>query len=150
MKTLKKLLLASLVLVSGTLFADEKADVALGGYCPVCYIAAGKAVKGTAEFKAEHGGKTYHFVKQGAVDAFKKTPEKFLPAYGGLCAYGMAYGKKIEADPTVFTVVEGKIYLNKNEAIGKKFSKEPTSFITKADAAWKKIEMAMKEKEAKS
>ena len=144
MKTLKKLLVAGLALVSGTLFAAEKAPLALDGYCPVCYIAAGKAVKGTSEFKAEHAGHTYYFVKQGALDAFKKTPEKFLPAYGGLCAYGMSLGKKFESDPTVFKVIDEKIYLNKDASIGKLFAKDTASHITKADAEWKKIEMAMK------
>ena len=148
MKTLKKLLLASLVLISGTLFAaDEMDKVALDGYCPVCYVAAGKAVKGTAEFKLEHNGKTYWFVKQGAVDAFKKSPEKFLPAYDGYCAYGMSLGKKFESDPTVFSVIDGTIYLNKDASIGEKFSEDTASFIAKADAEWKKIQMAMKEKE---
>ena len=150
MKTLRKLLVASLALISGTLFAaDEMAKPALDGYCPVCYVAVGKAVKGTAEFKAEHDGKTYFFVKQGALDAFNESPEKFLPAYDGLCAYGMAFGKKFEADPTVFSVVDGKIYLNKDAAIGEKFSADKAAFIAKADAEWKKIEMAMKEEEMK-
>ncbi len=143
MKTFKNLLLAGLVFLSGTLAAKDPGAVALDGYCPVCYLAAGKAVKGTSQFKADHKGQTYYFVKQEALDAFKKEPEKFLPAYGGLCAYGMALGKKIESDPTVFTVVDGKIYLNKNKAIGAKFSKDTASFITKADAEWKKVEMAM-------
>jgi len=146
MKTLKKLLLASLILISGTLFAAEKTSVALEGYCPVCYISAGKAVKGTTEFQANYGGKTSLFVKQEALDAFKKTPEKFLPAYDGLCAYGMAYGKKVKSDPTIFEVVNGKLYLNKNKSIGKKFAKKPNSYISKADAKWEKIEMKMKQK----
>jgi len=146
MKTLKKLLLASLALVSGTLFAaDEMDKAALDGYCPVCYVAAGKAVKGVPEFKAEHNGKTYWFVKQGALDAFKESPEKFLPAYDGLCAYGMSFGKKFESDPTVFSVIDGKIYLNKDASIGEKFAEDKAGFIAKADAEWKKIEMAMKE-----
>jgi len=107
MKTLRKLLVASLALISGTLFAaDEMAKPALDGYCPVCYVA-------------------------------------------GLCAYGMAFGKKFEADPTVFSVVDGKIYLNKDAAIGEKFSADKAAFIAKADAEWKKIEMAMKEEEMK-
>ena len=132
MKTFRKLLVVGLSLVAGSLFAGEKAELALDGYCPVCYVAAGKAVKGTSEFKAEHNGKVYHFVKQEAVDAFNADPEKFLPAYDGLCAFGMAHGKKLESDPTVFKVMDGKIYLNKDASIGKKFAKDTSSLIVKA------------------
>jgi len=147
MKKLKTLFAASLVLLTGTLFGMDKPELALDGYCPVCYVAAGKAVKGTEEFQLEHEGKIYYFVKQGAVDAFKAEPAKFLPAYGGYCAYGMSFGKKFESDPTVFKVIDGKIYLNKDADIAKEFAKDTKGAITKADAHWKKMEMEMKKKE---
>jgi YHS domain-containing protein len=147
MKTLQTLLIAAFALFSSPLFGDEmKKDVALGGYCPVCYVAAGKAVKGTSEFKVEHEDKTYYFVSQDAVDAFTKEPAKFLPAYDGYCAFGIAHGKKFESDPTVFKVIDGVIYLNKDKEIGAKFAEDTAGFITKADATWKKMMMEKAEK----
>lgn len=145
MKTLRTFIVAAFALFSGSAFADEMAKAAIGGYCPVCYLAAGKAVKGTEEFKAEHAGKTYLFVSQDALDAFNEDPEKFLPAYDGYCALGMSLGKKFESDPTVFKVMDGKIYLNKNKEIGAKFSEDTASYVTKADAQWKEMQMKMKE-----
>jgi len=144
MKKLKTLLAAGLVLLTGTLFGMDKPEPALGGYCPVCYVAADKAVKGIAEFQTEHEGQVYYFVKQGALDAFKAEPAKFLPAYGGYCAYGMSFGKKFESDPTVFKVIDGVIYLNKDAEIAKEFAKDTKGAIAKADVHWKKIEMEMK------
>lgn len=155
MSKLKKILLASLFLFAGNLLADDTKKMmapALGGYCPVCYIAKNVAAKGTEEFKVQHNGQTYLFVSQGAVDAFNASPEKFLPAYDGLCAYGMALGKKFESDPTAFTVIDGKIFLNKNANIKKKFAEDTKGYIMKADAHWEKIQMkekAMMEKEMK-
>lgn len=148
MKTFKKLLVTSFILLTGSLFAKDKAAVALDGYCPVCYVAAGKAVKGTEEFKTTHEGKIYYFVKQGALDAFVAEPQKFLPAYDGYCAYGMSLGKKFESDPTVFTVIDGVIYLNKDASISKIFHKDTKGAIAKADAEWKKMTMT-KEAEMK-
>ncbi len=113
------------------------AELALDGYCPVCYIEAGKAVKGEKSFAADHAGKTYYFVSDETKALFVANPAKYLPVYDGWCAYGMAFGKKFESDPRVFTVVNGKIYLNKNKKIGKKFNKDKSGFIAKADAAWK-------------
>ena len=124
----------------------KAADVALDGYCPVCYIEAGKAVKGDKQFAAEHNGKTYYFVSEETKALFVANPDKYLPAYDGYCAYGMSLGKKFESDPTVFSVVNGKTYLNKDKAVGKLFAKDKAGFIAKADVNWKE-QMMMKEKE---
>jgi YHS domain-containing protein len=121
--------------------AEEMKEPALGGYCPVCYISAGKAVQGKKEFSVEHEGKTYLFVSEDAVGAFEKEPSKYLPAYDGWCAYGMSLGKKFESDPTVFKVVDGRLFLNKNGEVGELFSKGTKGHITKADAEWKKMSM---------
>lgn len=140
MKTLKNILMVGLASLA-TVISAVAATPELGGYCPVCYIAAGKAVKGTEELSVTHEGKVYYFVSTDAVKAFEAEPEKFLPQYDGYCAYGMSLGKKFESDPTVFSVVDGKIYLNKDESIGKLFKVETEGHIVKADAEWKKIAM---------
>ena len=121
-----------------------KKEVALGGYCPVCYIAAGKANMGSSEFTAKHDGKIYQFVSAGTKAMFEKEPSKFLPQYNGYCAYGMSLGKKFDSDPTAFSVIDGKIYLNKNAKVQALFSKDTKSHLVKADKEWKAIEMKMK------
>lgn len=122
-----------------TAFTLHAAEPELDGYCVVCYISAGKAVKGVEEFSADHDGKTYYFVSQDALDAFKKSPEKFLPQYDGWCAYGMTFGKKFPVDPTVFSVVDGKLYLNKDEKVGEIFEKDEAKYIADADKEWAKM-----------
>lgn len=138
MNPLKKFAaILALFFLSGSLL--HAAEPALDGYCVVCYSAAGKAVKGTKEFSAVHAGQTYYFVNQDALEAFEKNPAKYLPEYGGWCAYGMTLGKKFPVDPTVFTVTDGKLYLNKNKSVGKKFDKDTAKYIAKADEEWKKV-----------
>ena len=75
---------------------------------------------------------------------FDKEPSKFLPQYDGYCAYGMSLGKKFDSDPTVFSVIDGKIYLNKNAKVKTLFSKDTKGILVKADSEWKAIEMKMK------
>ena len=75
---------------------------------------------------------------------FEKEPSKFLPQYNGYCAYGMSLGKKFDSDPTAFSVIDGKIYLNKNAKVQALFSKDTKSHLAKADKEWKAIEMKMK------
>ena len=153
MKLIKKITLAfaSLVTLSSIALAGE---AKLDGYCPVCYIAANKAVKGIEDFKSEYKGETYLFVKAGAKEAFDKDPEKFLPQYNGLCAYGISLGKEFKSDPTQFAVVDGKLYLNSSKKTQKLFNKAPAKTVASADAEWKKVmmkkeEMMKKEKASK-
>lgn len=137
MKTIKTLVLGAIASLSFTsaLFAEAELD----GYCPVCYIAAGKAVLGTEEFSSEYKGHTYYFVKSEAVEAFEANPEKFLPAYDGLCAYGVSLGKKFEGDPTQFSVVDGKIYLNSSAETKALFDADPASFVKNAEMKWETV-----------
>ena len=142
MKTIKTILaLIAFAFTSSAIAADDadKKGPALDGYCPVCYIAAGKAVKGEESRAHEYKGETYLFVSDEALAAFKATPEKFLPAYNGHCSYGISLGKKFDGDPTKFTVVDGKIYLNGNQEVHDKFLKDSENLIKKADGEWKKI-----------
>ncbi len=143
MKLIKMIMMFAALAVS-LHAAPKETEAALGGYCPVCYIAAGKANLGSPEITSEVKGKTYQFVSAETKALFDENPAKFLPQYDGFCAYGMSLGKKFESDPTVFKVMDGKVYLNKNAKIGKLFAEGTAAHITKADQEWKKIEMAMK------
>jgi len=134
MKLVKTLIIGALSL-AGFVFAEAE----IGGYCPVCYLSAGKAVKGTEEFKSEYKGGTYLFVSEQAKSAFDATPEKFLPMYGGYCAYGISLGKKFEVNPDYFAVVNGMIYLNSGKEAQAAFDKNPEAVIEKANAEWAKL-----------
>jgi YHS domain-containing protein len=82
------------------------------GYDPVAYLLQAKAVKGSQQFSTTHQGATFRFASQAHLDAFKKEPVKYLPQYGGYCAFAMGdYGEKVEVDPETFKVKEGKLYL---------------------------------------
>lgn len=132
-------LLLTLGLVTQAQAADEHADAAIGGYDPVAYQTQGKAVRGSGMFTARHAGQTYLFASADHQKRFQQTPDKYVPAYGGWCAYGVSVGKKFHTDPTVFAVVNGKTYLNLNKDIQKKWDVDRAASIKKADQHWKKI-----------
>ena len=116
--------------------------VAIDGYCPVCYLSANKAAKGTAEFAHDYKGVTYWFVHEGAPQAFIKNPEKFLPAYGGWCAVGVATGQRFPVDPTNFKIVDGRILLflkNAKVDAATIWDKDSANMLNAADKNWKKL-----------
>ena len=117
--------------------------VALEGYCPVAYFAVNKAIRGKKEFAVTHNDVTYYFVSADAMKAFQADPEKYLPAYGGWCATGMAMQTKLPVDPTNFKIVDGRLLLfltNRNIDAQKAWNQgDEKSQIAKADAHWKTL-----------
>ena len=117
--------------------------VALEGYCPVAYFAVDKAVRGKPEYASTYNDVTYYFVSADARRLFDKNPEKYIPAYGGWCAFGMAVQDKFPVDPTNFKIVDGRLMLflkNRNvDALTLWNKGDERQLTTKADAHWKKV-----------
>jgi len=73
---------------------------------------------------------------------FAADPEKYLPAYGGWCAFGVATGQRFPVDPTNFKVVNGKIMLflkNKKVDGVKIWNQNEAENMQKANANWQKL-----------
>lgn len=123
--------------------ADELfAKPMIGGYCPVSYQLSGQAVKGDVKFKQTIRTEVYHLASAEAKAALLKEPDKYIPQYAGLCAEGVARGKRYVADPTVFAVVNGRTYLFFDAAAKKTFEANPTETIKNADANWPELKKA--------
>jgi YHS domain-containing protein len=114
----------------------EVATVGIGGYDPVSYFTGPKPVRGNGKFTADYQGVTYLFSSEENKKAFEKEPEKYLPAFGGYCAYGVALGKKFWGDPEVWEIVDGTLYLNLDKSIQQEWDKDKPGYIKKADGNW--------------
>ena len=112
----------------------------LNGYDPVAYHTEGKPVKGSGFHVADYEGVTYLFANKKNRKMFEADPQKFLPAYGGFCAYGVSLGKKFASDPEVWRIENGKLFLNLDNKIQKKWEKDLSGHIQNADANWPEIE----------
>jgi YHS domain-containing protein len=113
--------------------------LALQGHDPVAYFTQSKAVKGSVQWSVSHAGATYWFVNEANREAFLNAPQKYLPQYGGYCAYGVAQGAKPDIDPNAFAVVNGKLYLNLSPAIQKRWQQDVSGHIQAADAKWPEL-----------
>ena len=119
--------------------ANEVALPAVGGYDVVAYFTESKAVRGSGFHTATFDGQSYLFSSKENKALFDASPAKYKPAFNGWCAYGVAVNKKFHTDPTVFAVVEGKLYLNLNKDIQGKWDADQSGHIAKAHKNWKKI-----------
>jgi YHS domain-containing protein len=123
---------------------NESGGVALKGHDPVAYFTDNAAVRGSDAFTATHDGVTYKFASAANRDAFVAAPARYLPRYGGFCAYGAAEGYKADIDPRAFSIVEGKLYLNYDSDIRTKWEKDVPGYIGKADRNWPAVSRSTK------
>lgn len=119
-----------------------KSGLAVQGYDPVAYFTEDKALEGKKTIEHTANGVTYRFASEANKKLFIADPKKYEPAYGGYCAYAMAYGDKVKIDPETFKVKDGRLFLFYNFNFTntlKKWNRDETNLFGKAEGAWKKI-----------
>ena len=122
----------------------DNSNIALQGYSPVSYADLGLAQKGVKDFKSAHEEIVYYFTSTEQKVAFDEDPEKYLPEYGGFCAFGIYAGAKFRPDPNKFISRDGKyfLYLYNLELDAQQLwldAKNHDGLIAKANANWKDL-----------
>ena len=151
---MKRLLAAALVAVApfaafaGDQYVDET-GFAVSGYDVVAYFSLDQApvgtaqpegVKGLSAITAEYNGAAFAFSTQANRDAFQANPAKYAPQFDGHCAYGVSKGGKVPANPNLWRIIDGKLYLNITENVVGFWEEDIPGNITLADGNWGGIE----------
>lgn len=129
------LLMPGKALAAGPTNLDGR-GVAIHGHDPVAYFIDGKPMAGRAEHRATIGAATYWFASDANRQLFEADPTKYVPRYGGYCAYGVAQAAKPDIDPTAFRIVDGKLYLNLSPAVQKRWQQDIPGYIARANENW--------------
>jgi YHS domain-containing protein len=134
------LLLIALVTISTTHTQTVKINTiegtAIKGYDAVAYFMQQKAMPGDTSFTYNWSGSNWQFISQANLDSFKVAPEKYVPQYGGFCAYGCSANHLSPTDPNAWTIVDNNLYLNYNLKVKDLWLKDTTNLIKKADGLW--------------
>ena len=116
--------------------------IGIEGYDPVAYFVKNQAIKGSKSFSLNYQKITYYFSEEKNKALFQANPQKYLPQYGGWCAYAMGEdGKKVEINPKTFKIVNNKLYLFYNAFFNntlESWNKNEAQLKTNADRNWQK------------
>jgi YHS domain-containing protein len=115
------------------------AKIALQSHDPVAYFTVGKPVLGQEKYSAEHEGATYRFSSEANLKTFKADPAKYAPLHGGFCQQGAAGGRKLDGDPNLFRVADGRLAVFSYPAALEAFNKDPAGNAKKAETNWPNI-----------
>jgi YHS domain-containing protein len=114
--------------------------IILKGYDVVAFFKQGKPVKGNPAIESTYQNVTYLFASAADKADFDKESPKYVPQYGGFCAYGVANGVLADIEsPDAFTVYKGKLYFCGDQTALKSFNSNIDSNIEKADANWRQL-----------
>lgn len=88
-----------------------KNGVAAEGYDVVAYF-NNQALKGDKKYTYKFEGARYRFSSTKNLETFKNNPERYVPQYGGYCAYALAVkNEKVGVNPKSFQIIDHKLYL---------------------------------------
>jgi len=110
--------------------------VAIRGYDPVAYFREGAPREGLAEHSVIFDEAIWRFAGVGNKALFEADPRRYLPAYGGFCAYGTSRGYLVKIEPEAWSIIEGRLFLNYDLETRETWSRDTPTYIARADARW--------------
>lgn len=114
----------------------EDDRVLLRGADVVAYFTAGAYQQGRADIQARHQGVSFYFANADHKALFEKSPERYLPQFGGYCANGIAYGIPWGGDADSWKVIDGKLYIFGGQASREAFELNEKANLTLAERYW--------------
>ena len=122
---------------------NKETGYVANGYDVVAYF-SNNAIKGNKDYTFTYDNAKYKFSSKTNLEKFKANPKKYVPQYGGWCAYAMAAkAAKVAINPKTFEIRKGKLYLFYNKFFTNTFEswleEMPDKLIIKADSNWNKI-----------
>ena len=119
-------------------FSKDSDGVALKGYDVISFLEK-EPEKGAKLHASDYGGVTWWFTTEEHRRMFAAEPERFVPEYGGFCAYSVGRGIAASADPRVYAMSGGKLYLFFDPAVKTVWEQERRASLANADRNWPKL-----------
>lgn len=129
-------LMAFPLMAAGPVWKGEDGkSPAAGGNDVVSYF-SGEPKPGDPSLSTEYQEARFLFATSENLAAFKAAPGRYIPQYGGHCAWAASEGRRAGGDPAVWKIVDGKLYLNCSKSAEAKWQADLQANISKADEWW--------------
>ena len=139
-------LVAAFIATAGPALAIDpvfnQGGTAIRGYDPVAYFTQGKPVEGSAEHSVDYKGARWQFTSAENRQLFAADPEKYVPQYGGYCAWAAANNYIASTDPHAWSIKDGKLYLNYSKFVRARWAVDKAGNIAKGDINWPSLRNA--------
>ncbi len=112
------------------------ARVMLKGADVVAYFSDGRHEQGSPQFKSDYEGVTFHFANAGRKARFERSPEAYLPQFGGYCADGLVYAIPWGGDADTWKMIDGKLYIFGGQGSKDAFELDEARNLALAQAYW--------------
>jgi hypothetical protein len=107
-------------------------QVAIKGYDAVAYFTEGRATQGDPAFQTEWEGARWMFANAHHRDLFISDPDRYAPVFPGYCTMSMSMDVVYAANPELWTIVDGRLYMTGGPAGLEKLREAPREPIAKA------------------
>ncbi|MGX9354904.1 YHS domain-containing (seleno)protein [Roseobacteraceae bacterium S113] len=114
----------------------NEGGVAIDGSDAVAYFTQGRPVEGSADHTLMWKGVEWRFANAQNRAAFEADPMAYAPQYGGYCAWAAAEGYVASTRPDAWTIHDGKLYLNFNRRIRRRWERDIPGNVARGDANW--------------
>jgi len=101
------------------------------------------AIQGSEEFSTTFSGYLFYFANQENLQVFLKDPLKYIPSWGGYCAYGISAEIKdqgqlfaVKSDPNQWAIVDDRLFLFRGSEARDMFVEQQDDLILSGDTLW--------------
>ena len=121
-----------------TVGQGDDSKLMLEGHDPVAYFTNDAAVRGDPTVKLEYQGVTWRFANAANRTIFEKSPEQYIPQFGGYCANGINYAIPGGGGggPNTWRIYRGKLYVFGGQAARDHFEMETETNLALAHKYW--------------
>jgi YHS domain-containing protein len=114
----------------------DEVHLMLKGYDVVAYVAQNRATPGSPQYRSLYQGVTYHFASAENQAQFEREPARYQPAYHGYDAMRMVYAIPELADPEVWRMIDGRVFLFADAESKAAFELDLNGNVAMADKYW--------------
>ncbi len=114
----------------------DQNGLAIQGYDPVAYFVDRAPTKGNPGIRSTYAGAVYYFASVEHKKLFDAEPAKYIPQFGGWCAYAVSIDTLSPVDPKYWEIVDGRLLLQHNQHAWDLWHRDAGGNLVKADHNW--------------